>query len=120
MAASLRNFTLSDSEHCELRVFTATCTGSVEPLDHVPRWTVPNSPEPSFCEILRTLIKTIIFYIVSNPYLISFLLITQPFFFSKQVHMNTASCPGSIKISSSSDEFLILVLDASSDSETFT
>ena len=24
MAASLRNFTLSDSEHCELRVFTAT------------------------------------------------------------------------------------------------
>ena len=53
MAASLRNFTLSDSEHCELRVFTATCTGSVEPLDHKPRWTVPNSPDPSFCEMLQ-------------------------------------------------------------------
>ena len=52
MAASLRNFTLSDSEHCELRVFTATCTGSTEPLDHKPRWTVPNSPDPSCSKIL--------------------------------------------------------------------
>ena len=53
MAASLRNFTLSDSEHCELRVFTATCTGSAEPLDHKPRLTTPNSPDPSCCEILQ-------------------------------------------------------------------
>ena len=52
MAASLRNFTLSDSEHCELRVFTATCTGSAEPLVHKPRCTVPNSPDPSCCRKL--------------------------------------------------------------------
>ena len=57
MAAFLRNFTLSDSEHCELRVFTATCTGSVEPLDHKPRWTVPNSPDPMKSETLRIRLK---------------------------------------------------------------
>ena len=54
MAASLKNFPLSDTEHSELRVFTATCTGSAEPLVHKPRCTVPNSPDPSLCKTLQT------------------------------------------------------------------
>jgi len=53
MAASLRNFTLSTSEHFELSVFTATCIGSAEPSVHVPKWTTPNSPDPSFCDTLK-------------------------------------------------------------------
>ena len=46
MAASLRNFTLSDSEHCELSDFTATIVDSLESFTHCAKLTMPNSPEP--------------------------------------------------------------------------